>query len=256
MVGIYLITNKLNGKSYVGQSIDIKTRWSSHKSRSQSFTEHHDNMIIHAAMQKYGIENFSFEVLEECSPQQLDEREKYWIAKLNTITPDGYNILPGGQGLERQTVKEYYCKKCGKLITRYGASGLCLSCVQLKVERPSKEELYKILIDTEGNFTAIGRKFGVTDNAIRKWCDSYGLPRHSSDYKKSKAPKQFYKRAVHQIDIATGNIIATYESANEAARAVGKSKGNHIIEVCQGKNNSAYGYNWEYADIIGESPSG
>lgn len=247
MVGIYKITNSLNGKSYIGQSVDIKTRWSSHKSRSLATTEHHDNMPIHSAMAKYGIDNFTFEVLEECLPSELDEKEKYWIARLNTISPEGYNLLPGGQGFSRSDKdKQGYCSCCGAPITKYSASGLCLSCVQRKVERPTKEELYQELVKSKGSFTTLSKKYGVSDNAIRKWCDKYNLPRHSSDYKEKQT--KTYKRKVAQIDLISGKIIATYNSMKEAATALGKTRASHITEVCQGKLQQAYGYGWKYLD--------
>ena len=66
-------------------------------------------------------------------------------------------------------------------------NGRCISCaakLQPRVveNRPNREEL-KEMIRTMP-FTAIGKKYGVTDNAIRKWCDSYNLPRKSSEIKK------------------------------------------------------------------------
>ena len=60
MIGIYLIRNKINNKVYIGQSIDIEGRWKDHKVRK-------DESAIHLAIQKYGVENFEFEVLQECS---------------------------------------------------------------------------------------------------------------------------------------------------------------------------------------------
>ena len=55
-------------------------------------------MIIHKAMRKYGIDNFSFEVLEECDIERLDEREQYWIAYLDSMNREkGYNLVSGGQ---------------------------------------------------------------------------------------------------------------------------------------------------------------
>ena len=79
MVGIYLITNKLDGKKYVGQALDIEKRWKRHISDSKKY-----DYVIYRAMRKYGIENFSFEVLEECPVDKLDEREIFWINKLDT----------------------------------------------------------------------------------------------------------------------------------------------------------------------------
>ena len=76
MIGIYLITNKVNGKKYVGQSIDIEERWKDHIWASKK-----SKLLIYRAMRKYGIDNFDFSILEECSIDKLDEREIYWIKK-------------------------------------------------------------------------------------------------------------------------------------------------------------------------------
>ena len=76
--------------------------------------------------------------------------------------------------------KIYYCKNCGKEISGPRAK-YCTTCSGLlnrTVERPSREEL-KQLIRTMP-FTRIGAKYDVTDNAIRKWCDAYGLPRKAT----------------------------------------------------------------------------
>lgn len=77
------------------------------------------------------------------------------------------------------------CVDCGAIITKWGTR--CRDCANKngrKTERPTSEELLNILIDYQGNFTEIGKKYGVTDNAVRKWCDSYGLPRKSRNYKR------------------------------------------------------------------------
>jgi DNA-binding protein Fis len=50
-------------------------------------------------------------------------------------------------------------------------------------ERPEATELKQILLDNHGNFTRVGKMFGVSDNAIRKWCKAYNLPYHTTDYK-------------------------------------------------------------------------
>ena len=76
-----------------------------------------------------------------------------------------------------------YCIDCGKEIS-IGATR-CISCEQARrhCEKPiTREELKKLIRNTP--FTRIGEQFGVSDNAIRKWCDSYNLPRKVSDIKK------------------------------------------------------------------------
>ena len=103
MIGIYKITNNINNKIYVGQSVDIKRRWSEHKRSGQPEKYSHKSerdieVPIHKAMQKYGIDNFSFEVLEECSKEELNEKERYYIKKLHSHVDEyGYNISKGGQ---------------------------------------------------------------------------------------------------------------------------------------------------------------
>ena len=101
--GIYQIKNKINGKSYIGQSKDIYNRWKQHKLViSDNCNSIMKEYPFYQALKKYGIENFDFSILEECSTEELDKKEKYWINKLNTyinsINSNGYNLTIGGQG--------------------------------------------------------------------------------------------------------------------------------------------------------------
>ena len=89
---IYLITNLINSKPYVGQTKQaLEERFKQH-ARTDS--------LIGNAIRKYGAENFTIEVLEECdTPDRLNEREIFWIATLNSKTPNGYNLTDGGNGV-------------------------------------------------------------------------------------------------------------------------------------------------------------
>lgn len=235
MIGIYKVTNQENGMVYVGQSIDIENRWRQHKQKSLNG----DNNYFHNALTKYGIDSFTFEVLEECSISQLDERERYWIQVLNSIYPYGYNMTDGGQlnhtnyiYLSKEQIRTIYdlllnnlslsineianlfhvsfqtisdinngkthredtyqyplrknkayqvynkkcCIVCGGVLGSSRAT-YCRECFikQNHIKRPQKDEL-AIMIAQNG-FEAVGRKYNVTGNAIKRWCDSYGLPR-------------------------------------------------------------------------------
>jgi len=86
IIGIYQIKNKINQKSYIGKSKNIKSRFHQHKQRPP--------VLLEKAFNKYGIENFDFLILEECLFEQLNEREIYYI---DSLKPE-YNLTCGGTG--------------------------------------------------------------------------------------------------------------------------------------------------------------
>lgn len=242
--GIYRITNLLNGKSYVGQSVHIEERWKRHRYCPKEAS----HLSLYQDIKKFGIENFRFEILEECLIEQLNEKEVYWIKTLNTYF-DGYNNTRGGSGfysghpvrlseediieiidlLQHSTIlqkdiatmfqvgedtiseinhgktrynpelkyplrnhkkEQKYCIDCQTPVKYGDRCVICSNKLKAKQQRQdpnkfngelSREEL-KQLIRTMP-FTQIGKKYGVSDNAIRKWCDKYGLPRKVSEIK-------------------------------------------------------------------------
>jgi len=94
--GIYVIKNTINDLCYVGQSVDIMCRWIAHKQAAKDTKNLSHNTKIHKAMYDLGIDNFYLEIIEECNYLDLNEKEIYWINKLNTYN-NGYNITLGGE---------------------------------------------------------------------------------------------------------------------------------------------------------------
>ncbi len=91
LCGIYTITNTVNGKVYVGSSIDIKTRWYGHRDKLKRGT--HGNRFLLHSWNKYGQQSFEFRVVELCVPEELVDREQSWAFTLNTFDQkDGFNI--------------------------------------------------------------------------------------------------------------------------------------------------------------------
>lgn len=243
MIGIYKITNIINGKCYIGQSVNIHKRWNNHKSACYNTNAHEYNYYLYRAMRKYGIENFTFEIIEECEQILLNEREKFWISYYDTFK-NGYNETEGGdyakhyikitpQQLEQiddllmdsklsiqaiadkfsvsyemiqgintgrhwhrdnidypignytdsrneQKFITNFCIDCGKKINN--TSTRCVSCNQIysrKCERPNLHVLLNMVASMP--MTQIGKYFGVSDNAIRKWCDYYGIPKKKNE---------------------------------------------------------------------------
>lgn len=80
MIGIYKITNKINQKCYIGKSIDIERRFKKHQTDALWVSDKNFkyNYPLYQAFRKYGIENFSFEILEECKEEELDTKEQFY----------------------------------------------------------------------------------------------------------------------------------------------------------------------------------
>lgn len=108
MTGIYKITNRESGLSYIGKSKNIERRWQEHKSDSFCSEEkweknkRGEQTYFHKALRKYGENAFDWEIIEECSENQLNEREQFWISYYHTWIHDplcnGYNLTKGGDG--------------------------------------------------------------------------------------------------------------------------------------------------------------
>ena len=97
---IYCYTNNDNDKKYIGQTINPKQRISAHKSGAHNPNDTQYNGPFHRAIRKYGFTNFSYEVLDELENSknnELDDLEAYYIEKYNVISPNGYNLRPGGK---------------------------------------------------------------------------------------------------------------------------------------------------------------
>lgn len=90
---IYKITNKINGKVYIGQTVNrVKRRWQAHCSNRKE-----NKSPLHLAIKKYDKENFAFEVIDVAETREsLNHKEHFWIGKLNTCSPCGYNLERGG----------------------------------------------------------------------------------------------------------------------------------------------------------------
>ena len=213
MIGIYKITNLITKQSYIGQSNNIERRWKEHCRPSKV-----NKSLISNAISSFGKENFSFQILQECKIEELDFYEEFYIKKYNTMTPNGYNIESSINGNSRNYTG-YSEEMVSNIISDIKNSSLSLTEIankysvnkstvtrinkgdvhrregeiyplreRIKKEKTKKQtkcpdkDTLKELIRNK-TFCDIGREYGVSDNAVRKWCDKYSLPRTKKEIK-------------------------------------------------------------------------
>ena len=218
--GIYKIENLLNGKVYIGQSIEIEVRFAKHKNAK-------DNFCIHKAIRKYGIENFSFKILEECLEKELDEKEKYWIDKYDSLIPKGYNMIPGGSN------GAGFAK--GKIVEQYSLEGIYITSY------PSALQASESTGISHGNICACCRnERNYAGNFQWKYADSNKKIQFFE--KIDKIVKK--QKIIQQIDKNTDLIIKEYSSLSEASRENDISVSN-ISSCCLGHRKTAGGYKWK-----------
>lgn len=264
MIGIYKITNLINGHAYIGQSKDIERRWQDHQFYSN------DNTAIHTAFKKYGIKNFSFEIIEECSLEELDKKEIYWIKFFNTYY-DGYNETLGGQGgylINREEVisdynktKSIYKTASNLSIHRQTVSKI-LENSGIKKQDVSIKSIVMINPETlqiEKEFPTIvdaSNYIKLSDSAIRKALKDTSRTSggYYWDYKDSFDPLNFKKKQLSKKEKSIaqysleGELLSIYPTIKDALIALNKNlkAGSNISQVCKGKRKSAYGYIWKY----------
>lgn len=140
MIGIYKITNLINNKVYIGQSVNIAQRWNKHRSSYNNNGLHTYNYPLYQAFRKYGMDNFKFEIIEECQSVDLNQKETYWIKFYHSNTPDfGYNQNLGGDcgthfvKLNQNTLNEIIDLLCNsKLLLKDIANKYNVSIITIK----------------------------------------------------------------------------------------------------------------------------
>lgn len=224
---IYKITNKINNKVYIGQTINsLEKRFKQHLSEAKQGK----NCRLHSAIRKYGIDAFVIEPIEKVENEFLNERERYYISLYDTTnTNNGYNMDAGGQsgwGLHPRSGR-YERKVC-----KYTLDGEYIETYQ------------SIKICAEKNNTHASIISLCVKGDYKSW-NGYQY-KYEGDMPLKKVAVRG-SRAVNQLS-KTGEFIATYPSLTAAAKAVGLKTISYISECCNGKAKTSGGFKWEWAD--------
>lgn len=224
-----MLTNMINGKRYVGQTLHEKHRLNVHKRLGHAKDKRY-TLAVDFAIEKYGFENFKYEVLERDIPQDmLNEREIYWISFYDTMNT-GYNLTKGGQSS---------IETCKKKVNMYSLEGQFIRTFDSITEASifiNAASLSQIPQCCKGKRkSAGGYQWRFTDDKT---------PVAKYQY---KGPVRNFKK-VDQYTL-DGKYIKTYNSIAEAQRAIGRPKGVMISWYLLGKSNHpAYDFIWKYSD--------
>lgn len=204
---IYKITNLLNGKTYVGQTKrTLEERMSEHKRKGI--------LPVDYAIKKYGIENFSTEVIDCAKTQEeLDEKEIKWVAFYNCVKPNGYNLTKGS----RRTIGYEHTEL-------------------------SKEKMSKAKAEA---YLGCGNPFygkHHSEEQKKKWCEMRKGMKHLTEEQVKNLRKSHFTKSVRCVE--TGEV---FDNIKEAAMKY-KIVATHITRVCKGKRKTTGGYHWEYVD--------
>ena len=200
---IYKITNNINNKIYIGQTTrTLEERIAEHKRKR--------NPLISKAIKKYGIENFSIEIIDKASAiNELNEKEFYYIKKYNSISPNGYNQCEGGGNtIGYKHTEEAKAKMSNK-----------------------KSEMY-----LGENNPFYGKTH--TEEAKAKMSEKRKGRKLTEEWKTNIGNSQ--KKKVVNID--TGEVFNSVKEASEYYNL----KDTHISRVCKGKRNKTGGFRWKY----------
>lgn len=207
---IYKISNDINDKIYIGQTINnINYRFRCHANEAKN-SEHQNK--FHIALLEIGLEHFKVELLEKCPNEKLNERECYWIKYYDSVN-NGYNTTWGGS--------------CGIHYNR--------------------DEILQLW--NEGlNITKISEKIGIDRGLLSQILKTEGITEEEikiRHYKTTRTQKK--NRKVVQINIYTGDIIKIWNRINDIEREL-KIHHSSIIRCCklQSGGKTAGGYTWRY----------
>ena len=245
MSGIYKWTSP-SGKSYIGQAINLKKRYGEFKRPNSAYTS--KGSAIDKARKKYNnFDEWDYEILEECSIESLDVKEKYWIDFYNTKV-DGYNSTNGGDGNKGWKPSEEQTKhlqECQAIARNNGAYEKWYTSDRLKQITSEKfkgriwseEQRKKISNSLKGNKLSKETCDKMRTAMKKKFQDGW------QNYNRIKAISK--KVAQYSID---GEFIKEYSSISEASVEFGRRKDDkNIRKVLQGKQEMALGYVWKYA---------
>lgn len=236
MAEIYRITNKINGKAYIGQTYDLKRRWRQHKRKT-------NEGIISRSIQKYGIDNFHFEVILSSDDyplllesEMLNIAEQHCIKSFNTIAPNGYNLTTGGGGgkLSDETRKKISKATKGSKNPFYGKNHSEETLQKLKGREVSGETRQKMSSARKGKPLSKDTRLKLSEKFSGSKNPNYGK-KHSDETLKK----------ISESLVGKKHSAESRQKMSEArkGRRVSRETRQRMSEAQRGAKHAFYGKN-------------
>lgn len=247
---IYKITNKVNGKSYIGQTrYTVEFRWRQHQHKK-------DNTHFHLAIAKYGADSFTVETLEECEIADMDSREIFYIAKFDTYN-NGYNSSTGGDGMmghSRVLTDDKYDEIKGLYLSGFSSNKIAdlykvdkatiqklLKAMGVKLRSNklsiNKQEFEELVADYKSGYSLreLAKRYDCSGPGLKEYLQRKGVDIRDRYYLLDDKEKQ----AELVLDYAKGmkkdDLLKKYHCSFATLQRIlslnGVDKGNHIFKM-------------------------
>ena len=231
ITGIYTITNILNNKIYIGFARNIDKRWIRHRKDLKNNSHHCKH--LQDAYNKYGKDNFKFEVLVKCEKQFLASEEHYWSNMLGLYDENyGYNTRPTHPHGKVEQTKETRDKISASNIGKRRTDDSKKKMSDKALARFSKG-------DTPWNK---GKKGFVVKEDVKEKIKQTMLSKHRNS---NHGVGVLKRRPVLQYSL-DGEFIKEWESLTEASLYFSGNKCSRIYKVCENNQKKAYNYYWKW----------
>ena len=259
---IYMYTNKINGKRYVGQAVNFNRRHNTHISDSYNEKAKYDyNVPFHRAIRKYGIENFEIKILAEniSTQEKMNEYERFFIKRYDTLCKNnkGYNIASGGsngnplEGKTEEEIEQWKQKLSeshkGKIFSEEHKQKMSEANKGKKVTKETRQRISEAMQGE--NHPMYGKHH--SEETKQKQSETNKGKKHTEETKQKmseakKGENHPQAKRVAQYD-KQGNLIKIWDYIKQASEELSINHSS-IIRCCKGKYKSAGGFIWRYAE--------